>query len=94
VLTFPLFTGCGSSQSNVPPPPVDDTRAGTVSNPRPANQPQAKKDSTQKVAILAGAAAYYLYNKHKNSQGQGAEGQYYPSKTASTTGMPSIALTG
>jgi hypothetical protein len=35
----------------------------------------------QKVAVLAGAAAlYYLYNKHKNSQEQGPEGQYYLSK--------------
>jgi hypothetical protein len=37
--------------------------------------------NTQKVAILAGAAAlYYLYNQHKNRRGQGAEGQYYLSK--------------
>ena len=83
LLTFPLFTGCGSSQSTAPPPPVDDTRVGTVSNPAPGNQPQAKKglNNMQKVAILGGAAAlYYLYNKHKNSQKQGAEGQYYLSK--------------
>jgi hypothetical protein len=64
-------------------PPIDDTRGGTVSNTRPVNQPQAKRglSTGQKVAILGGAAAlYYLYNKHKNSQGQGAEGQYYLSK--------------
>jgi hypothetical protein len=37
--------------------------------------------NTQKVVILAGAAAlYYLYNQHKNSQEQGPQGQYYLSK--------------
>jgi hypothetical protein len=35
----------------------------------------------QKVAVLAGAAAlYYLYNKHKNAQGEGKTGRYYRSK--------------
>src|SRR5688572_10339061 len=34
-----------------------------------------------KVLLLAGAAAlYYLYNKHKNKQGEGPEGRYYRSK--------------
>ena len=78
LLTLPLLNACGGSQSSVPPPPVDDSRVGT-----PYNQPQAKKGltNTQKVAILGGAAAlYYLYNKHKNSQQKGAEGQYYLSK--------------
>jgi hypothetical protein len=54
-----------------------------VSNRPPATQPQAKKGltNTQKVVLLAGSAAlYYLYNKHKNSQEQGAQGQYYLSK--------------
>lgn len=83
LLTFPLFTGCGISRSNALPPPVDNTRAEKVSNPPPANQPQAKKGLTnkQKVILLAGAAAlYYLYNQHKNSQEQGPNGQYYLSK--------------
>ncbi len=82
LLTFPLLTSCGGSQNNAQLPPIDDTRGGTVSNNRPV-QTQAKKglSTGQKVAILGGAAAlYYLYNKHKNSQGQGAEGQYYLSK--------------
>lgn len=77
LLTLPLLNACGGSQTSVPPP-VDDSRVGT-----PSNQPQAKKglSNTQKVAILGGAAAlYYLYNKHKNSQKKGAEGQYYLSK--------------
>lgn len=84
LLTVPLFAGCGGgSQTTAPPPPVDDTRGGTVSNPRPTNQPQARRGLTtgQKVAILAGAAAlYYLYNKNKNKQEQGAQGKYYLSK--------------
>jgi len=84
LLTFPLLTACGGgSRNNAQLPPIDDTRGGTVSNNRPLNQPQAKKglSTGQKVAVLAGAAAlYYLYNKHKNAQEQGPEGQYYLSK--------------
>lgn len=84
LLMVPFIGACGQSQSSAPPPPIDDTRVGTVNNPPPANQPQAKKkglSTGQKVAILAGAAAlYYLYNKHKNRQEQGPEGQYYLSK--------------
>ncbi len=84
LLTVPLFAGCGGSQSTAPPPPVDDTVGGTVSNPTPANQPQAKRglNTGQKVVItLAGAAAlYYLYNRYKNAQGQGPQGKYYLSK--------------
>lgn len=81
LLTFPFVSACGSKQASVPPP-VDDTRGGqTVSAPN--RSPQVKKglSNTQKVAILAGAAAlYYLYNQHKNKQEQGAQGQYYLSK--------------
>lgn len=83
LLTFPLLTACGGARNNAQLAPIDDTRGGTVSNPRPVNQPQAKKglSTGQKVAVLAGAAAlYYIYNKHKNAQGQGPEGQYYLSK--------------
>lgn len=83
LLTFPLLTACGGSRNNAQLAPIDDTRGGTVSNPRPVNQPQARKglSTGQKVAVLAGAAAlYYIYNKHKNAQGQGPEGQYYLSK--------------
>lgn len=82
LLTVPLFTACSSRQASSPPPPVDDTRGGTVAPPA-TNQPQAKKglSTGQKVAILAGAAAlYYLYNRHKNKQEQGAQGKYYLSK--------------
>lgn len=87
LLSVPLFTACsGSNSGNAPLPPVDDSRApGSVqNNPGAANPPQAKKkglSNTQKVAILAGAAAlYYLYNQHKNKQEQGPQGKYYLSK--------------
>jgi hypothetical protein len=67
-------TGCGptvQSQSRYEPaPPVS----------RPAT-PQERMSARNKVLVLAGAAAlYYLYQKHKNAQGQGPEGQYYRSK--------------
>ncbi len=83
LLTLPLITACGNRQSTALQPPVDDTRVETVSNPHSADQPQVKKGLTfgQKVAILTGAAAlYYLYNQHKNAQGEGPPGQYYLSK--------------
>lgn len=80
LLALPLFTACGGNQNSATSPPIDDTRGGTQPYP---SQPQAKKglSTGQKVAILAGAAAlYYLYNQHKNKQGEGANGQYYLSK--------------
>src|SRR5262245_59116915 len=47
---------------------------------RPA-PPQQGMSTRNKMLVLAGAAAlYYLYQKHKNAQGQGPEGQYYRSK--------------
>ena len=81
-LTLPLLAGCGGSRSSLPPP-IDDTRGGTMSNLPSANQPQAKTGltNTQKVALLGGAAAlYYIYNKNKNKQGQGPQGKHYLSK--------------
>lgn len=84
LLTFPFLSACGSSkQSSAPPPPVDDTRAGSVQTTRATPTPEAKKglSNTQKVAILAGAAAlYYLYRQHQNKQEQGPQGKYYLSK--------------
>lgn len=84
LLTLPILNSCGGSKSAAPPPPVDDTRGGTVSNTSGATQPQAKQglSNTQKAVItLAGAAAlYYIYNRNKNKQGQGPNGQYYLSK--------------
>ncbi|MBD2694991.1 hypothetical protein [Anabaena catenula] len=84
LLTVPLLTSCGGgSRTASPPPPVDDTTGRVVSERTPVNQPQAKKglSTGQKVAILAGAAAlYYIYNQHKNAQGEGVQGKYYLSK--------------
>jgi len=55
------------------------TMGGASSN---ANLPPQQGMSTKKkLVLLAGAAALaYLYNKHKNQQGMGANGQYYRSK--------------
>lgn len=83
LLGVPFFAGCASDTRTTPPPPVDDTRGGAQTYPAPANSPQARKgiSTGQKVAVLAGAAAlYYLYNRHKNKQEQGAQGKYYLSK--------------
>ncbi|MEG4285562.1 hypothetical protein QUB68_20735 [Microcoleus sp. A006_D1] len=84
LLTFPFLSACGSKQSSTPPPPVDDTRAGSVQTNRATPTPEAKKglSNTQKVGItLAGAAAlYYLYRQHQNKQEQGPQGKYYLSK--------------
>lgn len=83
LLTLPLFTACGGNANTNAPPPVDDTVGETQSYPSSANQTEQREglSTGQKVAILAGAAAlYYLYNRHKNRQAQGAQGQYYLSK--------------
>jgi hypothetical protein len=72
--SLPL-AGCRSSNETTSGP-------SPYSSPGPGAMPQRKGLTTgQKVAILAGAAAlYYLYNKHKNAQGVGKQGQYYLSK--------------
>jgi len=81
VLAMPLFVSCGSSNGNASLPPVDDSRTSSY-NSNQQQQARPGLSGGQKIGItLAGAAAlYYLYNKHKNSQAQGAEGQYYLSK--------------
>jgi hypothetical protein len=59
---------------------VEATRGSRSEYPAPAERKPGLSRG-QKVAILAGAAAlYYLYNRHKNQQGHGQEGQYYLSK--------------
>jgi len=81
LLTLPFTAGCGGSQNSTLPP-VDDTYGGQAYPDQPTS-PRARQglSTTQKVAILGGAAAlYYLYNRHKNRQAQGPEGQYYLSK--------------
>lgn len=79
LLVLPLVTSCRDASV---PPPVDDSRG--AARPYPSAQPTRVNrgmSNGQKVALLAGAAAlYYLYNQHKNSQGQGPQGQYYLSK--------------
>ena len=74
--SLPL-AGCGrsSEQASAPASPYDERRGSSVPGQRRG------LSTGQKVAILAGAAAlYYLYNKHKNSQGEGKTGRYYRSK--------------
>lgn len=83
VLTFvtPLVAGCGRSADTGSVSSAPAGNYGTV--PAPQNAPQQKQgmSNTKKVALLVGAAALaYLYNKHKNSKGTGAQGQYYRSK--------------
>lgn len=82
LLTLPVLASCGGGNSYSNLPPVDDTRGASTPYPAP-NNTQVKRgiSNGQKVAILAGAAAlYYLYNQHKNRQGEGPQGQYYLSK--------------
>jgi len=80
-LVCPLLAGCGRDNSNASPPPVQEQTRGSRSQlPGPQGRQQGLS-TKQKVAILAGAAAlYYLYNKHKQKQGAGSQGQYYLSK--------------
>lgn len=82
LLTLPLFVGCGGkSQSDLP---SADNNQRVTNSSAPAAAPAKKKGLTnvQKAGItLAGAAAlYYLYNKNKNKQAEGAQGKYYLSK--------------
>ena len=69
--------GCAptvSSQSRLPTPP-----SAPVLPAQPA--PRQGMSTRNKVLLVAGAAAlYYLYKKHQNAQGAGAQGQYYRSK--------------
>lgn len=86
-LIAPFAAGCGrsgdtgsaGSMSQPPPGGYSGQTYGTVPAPTQARKPGMT--TGQKVAILAGTAALiYLYNKHKNAQGAGAQGQYYRSK--------------
>jgi len=76
-------TGCGqtvNSDSSYGGQPMRQPMGGPMGGP--AGQPRQHGMSTkQKVLLVAGAAAlYYMYNKHKNAQGQGPTGQYYRSR--------------
>ena len=74
------LVGCSSS----PPTSGGSVGAdygGASPAPRPAQNDQPGMSTKQKLVLLAGAAALaYMYNKHKNKKGQGADGQYYRSK--------------
>lgn len=79
-MTGPLI-GCSSpnNQANAGSPAPYSAPA-PAPPPRSSN-PIANMSTGQKVAVLAGAAAlYYLYKKHQNNRGTGADGQYYRSK--------------
>jgi hypothetical protein len=70
------LAGCHGSNSN---PSGGSPYGSSV----PASVPPQRRglSTGQKVAILAGAAAlYYLYQHHKQAQGEGKQGQYYLSK--------------
>jgi hypothetical protein len=76
-----VLAGCARESSTTYNPPVSDARGSRSSYPPGTAAPRKGLSTGQKVAILAGAAAlYYLYNRHKNKQGQGREGKYYLSK--------------
>ncbi len=75
LLTLPLTAGCGGSRNSTLPP-VDDTYGGQTYPDQPTS-PRARQglSTTQKVALLGGAAALsYLDNRPKNRQAQGGEG--------------------
>lgn len=85
-ILMPFAAGCGrsdtgsaASMSQPPPGSYSGQTYGTV--PAPTQARRSGMTTGQKVAVLAGTAALiYLYNKHKNAQGVGAQGQYYRSK--------------
>jgi hypothetical protein len=70
------IAGCGGSNINAAP------RGSSM--PAPYNQrtpPREGMSTGKKALLLAGAAAvYYMYQKHKNAQGEGENGRYYRSK--------------
>lgn len=55
--------------------------AGTGRPAPQPEQPRRQMSAGKKIMLLAGAAAvYYLYQKHKNKEGEGKDGRYYRSK--------------
>jgi hypothetical protein len=81
-IVSPFLAGCGRNDTGVSyTPPVQERTQGSRSEYPPPQERNQGLSTRQKVAILAGAAAlYYLYNKHKQRQGAGSQGQYYLSK--------------
>jgi hypothetical protein len=80
-LVSPILAGCGRDTNAYDSSgPTEAVRGSRSEYPEPSQQ-RPGLSGGQKVAILAGAAAlYYLYNKHKQKQGAGQQGQYYLSK--------------
>ena len=83
ILSAPL-AGCSNDRREIPPP-VDDTRGGTVATDTgTTSAPQMSEgmSNKKKLVILAGAAAlYYLYKKSQNAKAEyGPDSQYYLSK--------------
>jgi hypothetical protein len=76
-LVLPTLVGCGgqpATQQAAPPPGFNSGSGGNA-------QPRTGMSTRNKVILLAGAAAlYYIYNKRKNSQQQGAQGKYFRSE--------------
>jgi outer membrane protein assembly factor BamE (lipoprotein component of BamABCDE complex) len=75
-MIFLSIAGCGGQNVNA----GSDVNQGPYGAPQQPQQRQGMS-TRQKVMLVAGAAAlYYLYQKHKNKQGEGAQGRYYRSK--------------
>jgi hypothetical protein len=88
LLGVPFFSYIAMRRSIAASPPVENTSTLTQATPiaqlrdrTPQRTQRRGLSNRQKVAVLVGAAAlYYLWQQHKNRQGQGAQGQYYLSK--------------
>jgi len=78
-LSFFSIAGCGGNRAYMESnPPSRQTVPPPIQQP---GQPRHGLSTKQKVMLVAGAAAlYYLYQKHKNAQGEGPQGRYYRSK--------------
>jgi hypothetical protein len=80
-LVSPILAGCGRDTDAYDQSRPTEAVRGDRSESREQSGQRQGLSGRQKVAILAGAAAlYYLYNKHKQKQGAGQQGQYYLSK--------------
>jgi len=91
-MVSPILAGCGRGDVNAtngpgnagmnnPAGPGASVRGDRSTYSSGQQERRQGLSTKQKVAILAGAAAlYYMYNRHKNKQGAGKQGQYYLSK--------------
>jgi hypothetical protein len=68
-------------QTQLPTGPPGPTARVPTRTPGPPGPTRKGMSTGQKVLLVAGAAAlYYMYQKHKNRQGQGPDGRYFLSK--------------